>query len=399
MKPWREAQYNLVGEPINPTQDESAIVHTEHPPSQRGTLLYEIGHALGVRGFMFVILVVAGILFAVWLSQPDSPTKTSTTPLDKSQQLDSYIPPLQKSFTSMIESFIPSYNAADTEIRKTNVRFQRKDAIVRYFSGSGSLRFQGWLGEVQGLRTESDGKASLSVKLKGSETVIGTWNNSLSDSFSDTMISRADNLYPSLMEIRNGDEVTVSGTFIIEGSGQDYVREMSLTEAGSMTSPEFVVRFSQINKGSTRTSLPVPAQWANVIVLGFKAGESSEETGKHAGDLGMTKLRDCKERKGGGWTAPEYVDCEFLGNNGESIEASFYFGQLQRIEYNFPLDHYDAILEKIEKSFGNPRIRTDQDDPSVVVGAGWGGKKFDISLVKTADGASGGASIVFDPSR
>src|ERR1700686_522912 len=91
VKPGREAQYNLVGEPINPTQDESAIVHTEHPPSQRGTLLYEIGHALGVRGFMFVILVVAGILFAVWLSQPDNPTKTSNTPLDKSPQLDSYM--------------------------------------------------------------------------------------------------------------------------------------------------------------------------------------------------------------------------------------------------------------------------------------------------------------------
>jgi zinc-ribbon domain len=241
VKPWREAQHNLVGGPINPTHEESVVVRRRSPVL--GTLL--------VSGVFL-------LLFAIWSLLPDSPTATSAVRKDQSQQEDSYTPPLQKTFTSMIESFIPRYNGAATEIRKTNVRFERKDAIVRYFAGLGNLRFQGWLGEVHDLRTESDGKASLTIKLKGSETVIGTWNNSFSDSFSDTMISRTNSLYPSLMEIRNGDEVTVSGTFVVEGSGQDYVREMSLTEAGSMTSPEFVVRFSQIGKGSVHTSVAVP---------------------------------------------------------------------------------------------------------------------------------------------
>ena len=157
----------------------------------------------------------------------------------------------------MIESFIPGYNSADTEVRKTNVRFERKDAIVQYFSRSGSLRFQEWVGEIRRLTTESDGKAHVSIKLKGSNTIIENWNNSLSDFSSDTMISRGDALYRSLMDVKDGDEVTVSGTFIVEGGGQDYVREASVTEEGSMTSPEFIVRFSQIGKGSVRTSAPV----------------------------------------------------------------------------------------------------------------------------------------------
>jgi hypothetical protein len=246
-KPSGELQYTIAGDPISPTEDAS-VSRIESPVLRRRT---------SVRGPLLVGAAFV-LLFVVWSSLQDSPTKTSTARQDKFQQGDSYTPPLQKSFTSMIESFIPSYNSADTEVRKTNVRFERRGAIVRYFSGLGNLRFQGWLGEVHDLSTERDGKASLTIKLKGSETVIGTWNNSLSDSFSDTMISRTDSLYPSLMEIRNGDEVTVSGTFVVGGSGQDYVSEMSLTEAGSMTSPEFVVRFSQIGKGSVHTSVAVP---------------------------------------------------------------------------------------------------------------------------------------------
>ena len=245
LEPSADPQYSIVGEPINPTQDQPNVASTEHP-FRRGLWL----------GVLFGVAVLV-LLFAIWSSPPSGPAATSTAPLSESP-MESFVPPLQKSFTSMVESFIPSYNSADTEIRKTNVRFERKDAIVRHFSGSGSLRFQGWVGEVQDLKTESDGKASLSVKLKGSETVIATWNNSFSDSSSNTMISRSDGLYPSLMDVKNGDEVTVSGAFVVEGAGQDYVKELSVTEAGSMTSPEFLVRFSQISKGSVRTSTPMP---------------------------------------------------------------------------------------------------------------------------------------------
>jgi hypothetical protein len=66
------------------------------------------------------------------------------------------------------------------------------------------------------------------------------------------MISRNDALYQSLTAIKKGDEVTVSGTFLSD-TELDYIKESSLTEAGSMTTPEFIVRFSEIKVG-----LPVP---------------------------------------------------------------------------------------------------------------------------------------------
>lgn len=173
-------------------------------------------------------------------------------------------PTQQTTFTSMVESFIPSYEQADTEIRKTNVRFERKGAIAQYFARSGDLRFNGWVGKVEWLHTESDGEAAVSIKLSGSGTVIKTWSNSFSDSSPHTMISRDDSLYPVLTGLKQGDTVTVSGTFIRNFSGQDYVTEASVTEEGSMSSPEFIVRFGQINLG-----LPAP------IVHGTEASTTS----------------------------------------------------------------------------------------------------------------------------
>jgi hypothetical protein len=104
---------------------------------------------------------------AVQNETPPAATNVTTrpAPIQAIPQQASFIPPTQRSFTSMIESFIPSYNAADTQVRKTNVRFQRKDAIVRYVSRSGGPRFQGWVGQVDGLSTERDGEAAVYIKL------------------------------------------------------------------------------------------------------------------------------------------------------------------------------------------------------------------------------------------
>jgi hypothetical protein len=162
------------------------------------------------------------------------------------------VPEPEQAFASLVASFVSPYNSADSEVRKTNVRFERKEALARFFGGS--LLFHGWVGNVESLTTEKDGHAAISVKLPGSETVIGTWNNSLSDVLARTMISREDLLYQSLMSIKEGDLVTVSGTFLSSESDYDYILEMSLTEAGAMQQPEFVVRFSQIDGGSDPNS-------------------------------------------------------------------------------------------------------------------------------------------------
>ena len=207
---------------------------------------------------LLLALLVAAVLLAIWLgSKNESSTgrgESAAAPTAPNAatgaagQRDFPIPEAQRNFTAMIGEFIPLYNGQDTEVRKTNIRFQRKDAIEKYFGGN--FGFRGWIGNVERLTTETDGRAALSIKLLGSNVALTTWNNSVSDLFSEsTMISRNDPLYSSLMQIREGDTVTVSGSFLTAPNRQDYAEEASLTEAGSMANPEFVVRFTSIVEG------------------------------------------------------------------------------------------------------------------------------------------------------
>jgi hypothetical protein len=206
---------------------------------------------------LFVVVVVIGVLWVLFVAegtprtQPSSAeppevhpvTLLSTTPSAPT------VPPQEAAFASMVKSFVPSYNQADTEIRKTNVRFERKQAMAKFFSGSDGLRFQNWVGIVKSVTTESDGEAALSLTLLGdSDLTIATWNNSFSDSSAHTMIARSDSLYGSLMNIKSGDVVRVSGTFLSSGSAADEIKESSLTEEGAMTSPDFIVRFTEIHR-------------------------------------------------------------------------------------------------------------------------------------------------------
>lgn len=108
------------------------------------------------------------------------------------------------------------------------------------------------------MTTESDGEAYVSVQLRGTDIEIQTWNNSLSDTEDHTMIRRSDALYTSLRDIKEGDDVTVAGAFL-EGD-KDYIKETSLTEGGSMTEPEFIVRVSRIGKGVQSLEKPDAAQ-------------------------------------------------------------------------------------------------------------------------------------------
>jgi hypothetical protein len=133
--------------------------------------------------------------------------------------------------------------------------------------------------------------------------------------------------------------------------------------------------------------------WANASLLGFRGGDSLQDVGGHAADMGFTKVSDCKTRQfEGDPPDTDYTDCKFSGKARESMEASFYRGQLQRIEYHFPATRYGEILEAIKKANGNPRY-TDPADPSH---AFWGtfDDHFDISTDK--DAAQGWASITFD---
>jgi TonB family protein len=169
----------------------------------------------------------------------------------QSAKAQSDLPQTQRDFTSLVSSFVEPYHAANTEVLKTNVRFDRKAALQKYFQDSlVGPRFQDWIGGVSELTTNTEGDAHISVHLAGSNIVLENWNNRVSDLFAATMIPRESPLYRSLMHIKPGDQVRISGFFLPTSTSADFIEEASLTEQDSIAEPEFIVRFTQISLAS-----------------------------------------------------------------------------------------------------------------------------------------------------
>lgn len=130
----------------------------------------------------------------------------------------------------------------------------------------------------------------------------------------------------------------------------------------------------------------------NKFFLGFEGRESIPMAESHAAALGFTKVGDCRYRQYAGRPPiTDYTDCKFSKSGGESMEMSFYHGQLQRIEYGFEAAHYSETLETITKANGN------SSSPAGAHFLVWNRpKQGRIWLGKIPDGTRGSASVQFD---
>jgi TonB family protein len=79
-------------------------------------------------------------------------------------------------------------------------------------------------------------------------------------------ISQGTALYSTLTSLTPGRKIIIAGTFELARNGTDYIRERSLTEAGSMTNPEFSFAFESISpamdQDSSTASASAPAESA-----------------------------------------------------------------------------------------------------------------------------------------
>jgi hypothetical protein len=174
-------------------------------------------------------------------SSPSSPSSPSSTV--NSQQTEVPLPQDQKAFCNAVNGFISQYDAAPNELKRSAVRVARKQKLQELLT---SLQFDGWLGELTEMGTTSDGSAYVTVKLEGNPIVIRTWNNGLSDISDKTLIPVNSPLFNAISDLKKGVRVKVGGQFV--AGEQDYIREQSLTEKGSMTEPEFSVHFTMVEK-------------------------------------------------------------------------------------------------------------------------------------------------------
>jgi hypothetical protein len=147
-------------------------------------------------------------------------------------------PPPQTAFLAAVTQARDQFKAARNDMERSEARVARKTAICLALP---QRTARDWIGRIYRLSSNSEGKVVVGIAI-GPDVYVTTWNNSLSDIGDNTLIPADSPVFQALAVMRRDDPVKFSGTFIV--SNVDCVKETSLTQEGSMTAPEFLLRFS-----------------------------------------------------------------------------------------------------------------------------------------------------------
>ena len=143
---------------------------------------------------------------------------------------------IEAEFVSVLERSKRRYDAAPNEFQKSTVRRERMAELGRTMTSRTAVD---WIGTVARLETNGSGNGILRVHPLGYDwIVIETLP------FGETVIPAGSPLYEQVALLSVGNKVIFSGVF--GDNNQDYLAEMSLTEAGSMDEPEFKFKFSSV---------------------------------------------------------------------------------------------------------------------------------------------------------
>ncbi|NYT68703.1 hypothetical protein [Pusillimonas noertemannii] len=160
-------------------------------------------------------------------------TPTKPKPLTAKELVALRMPDAQKGFLGVMAAAAVAYDDAPNELVKSKIAKQRKIDSREFTPGS---KLENWTGVIEGLQTNGDGKAIVSIRANAT-TTFKTWNNAFSDIKDGTLIPQASPLFDVLAGLSEGTPVSFSGFLASEGSA---------TEQGSVRKPEFIVRFESI---------------------------------------------------------------------------------------------------------------------------------------------------------
>lgn len=187
-------------------------------------------------------LIIGTIVFVVLylIFGGDSNDEIGVDSNEKKSTIIFEIEDKQKEFVKLIDSMRTLYLKEKNELKLTNIRKQRKSELKKLFK---NRKVSNWKGKITSLTTGSDQKAYVEIKVHTVNLNI-TVKNSM---FGEGILGNT-KTYNNLTELEIGDFVDFSGRFIYDYENKDYLKELSVTEYGSMDEPEFEFVFKSINQ-------------------------------------------------------------------------------------------------------------------------------------------------------
>jgi hypothetical protein len=147
---------------------------------------------------------------------------------------------VEKLFVQAVIGARNEYTNALNELLQGATRPARKKELCRILHGP---RIENWKGKITILTSNNDGKGVVTIEI-GKDIHVTTWNNSFSDVQDHTLIEPDSEVFNQLVKMKEGQVVRFSG--LLRPSNVDCVREASVTLSGSMTDPDFIVRFTAL---------------------------------------------------------------------------------------------------------------------------------------------------------
>lgn len=143
----------------------------------------------------------------------------------------------QYHFMATISDYANKYKSADNELQKSSLLSERHESF-RKLKGNPN-KVKDWIGVIEKMGTNGDGKAYVTISLSPNLLTVSTWNNSISDFQDKTLIPQSSATYKSLSQMKEGNFVKFSGKLM---------RPTNMTEAGKMVEPNFLFKFTSIEK-------------------------------------------------------------------------------------------------------------------------------------------------------
>ena len=171
--------------------------------------------------------------------QPFGPA-TPSPPQPPPEAVPGSIPLAEQALVSAVQAARQAYESATNDLLKGTARVQRGKSICQAIP---DRRASHWVGKVSELSSNGEGKGVLAIEI--AEGIHAkTWNNALSDVFDDTLIGPSSPVFQQVQSLKVGERVHFSGVF--SASDTDCIKESSLTLGGSISEPDFIIKFKEI---------------------------------------------------------------------------------------------------------------------------------------------------------
>lgn len=154
-------------------------------------------------------------------------------------------PQAQKDFTEEIVSITKRYKSGDTEAQKDAKKKEAVEVRTYLFTRMANKpAFEGWICKVEEVRTPAGTKID-ELQLIANCGAFNLYNRVVTGetTLSPQQILKSNPMYNTLMSLKKGDVVKLSGEFLVKDGK---IFETSLTEHGGITEPEMAVLFKSV---------------------------------------------------------------------------------------------------------------------------------------------------------